>query len=153
MNIRIFEDEFLVDVSIDQVFDFFSKAENLEKITPPFLKFKIMTKKPINLKQGTIIDYKLNLRKVPFKWKTKITAWDPPYKFEDTQVKGPYKQWIHTHTFKQTEIGTMIKDRIEYRSPGWIFEPIINKLFVRPDIEKIFKYRREQFQRYFNSAS
>ena len=105
------------------------------------------------MKEGSQIDYKLKLRKVPFKWKTKITTWEPPHKFEDTQIKGPYTLWIHTHTFTETDKGTLIKDTIKYKTPGWIFEPIIHKLFVKPDIEKIFKFRRKEFEKYFNTAS
>jgi ligand-binding SRPBCC domain-containing protein len=134
--------EMKIDAPIDEVFDFFSQAANLEKITPPWLKFKILTSEPIKMEVGTLIDYRLSLYGFPVNWKTKITHWDPPHRFIDSQLKGPYKQWIHEHSFSEVEGGCLMKDRVEYQIHGWIVNSLINYLFVRKDIEKFFSFRK-----------
>jgi ligand-binding SRPBCC domain-containing protein len=100
LNYHILKRETIINESIDAVFDFFSKAENLNHITPPELGFKIITQLPIDMKKGTIIDYKIKLNGFPFKWKTEITNWDPPFYFEDTQIRGPYKMWCTNIYFR-----------------------------------------------------
>ena len=127
----------------EEIFPFFSDARNLETITPSFLQFNVLTPGPIDMKSGAIIDYKLKVRGLPIKWRTKIQAFDPPRMFVDDQVKGPYKRWHHTHTFEPTPdgTGTIAKDRVEYEPPGWIFKPMINYLFVQRDVKMIFEHR------------
>jgi len=131
----------IIDKPIDEVFDFFSKAENLNKITPPELSFNILTPLPINMKAGTLIDYKINLKGIPMKWKTKISVWEPPYRFVDEQLKGPYVKWIHEHKFEAVGNKTKMTDTVEYLSPGWILEPLVNMIFVEKEVRKIFSYR------------
>ncbi|MEY5046665.1 MAG: hypothetical protein RLZZ175_24 [Bacteroidota bacterium] len=138
---HIFEKTTVINRPLSEVFEFFSKAENLEKLTPSFLNFKILTPQPIAMYAGTLIDYQIKLNGIPFKWRTKITHWEPPYKFRDEQLKGPYKQWIHTHTFEEKDGKTHMTDRIEYLSPGWFLEPLIDKLYIRGNVEKIFNHR------------
>jgi len=92
-----------LNLPIEQVFDFFADAGNLERITPPELNFKITTTQPIDTKKGTLIDYQLKLRGLPIKWQTIISEWNPPYVFVDEALKSPYKQWIHRHTFTRIE--------------------------------------------------
>jgi len=133
-----------------EVFDFFSRAENLETITPPELEFQILTPGPIELRQGTLIDYRLRLNGIPMKWRTEITVWNPPYEFEDTQLSGPYKQWIHRHRF--TENGpdsTLMEDEVRYRLP---LEPLgdIVQFLIAGQIEKIFRYRQETISKIFS---
>lgn len=147
--IRNITREILIKHSIDAVFDFFSKAENLNLITPPDLSFKIITPLPVEMKNGTIIDYKIKLNGLPFSWKTEITAWEPPFRFVDTQLKGPYKVWIHEHTFTETPQGTVIKDSVDYLPKGWIAEPLIHNLFVRKRLEYIFDYRQKKLSLIF----
>lgn len=135
--------ELTLDLPIAQVFDFFADAGNLERITPPELNFNIITPRPIDIKQGTLIDYKLKMRGIPMKWRTEISVWEPPFRFVDQQLRGPYSQWIHTHTF--TEISpsqTLMEDEVRYRLP---FEPLgdIAHFFVKSELAYIFDYRQK----------
>ncbi|MFZ1702613.1 MAG: SRPBCC family protein [Pyrinomonadaceae bacterium] len=132
-----------LDVPRDQAFAFFADAGNLEQITPPELGFHIITSQPIDIQRGTLIDYRLNMRGIPIKWRTEISVWEPPFRFVDQQLRGPYSQWIHTHTF--TELGsgaTRIDDEVRYRLP---LEPLgdLAHFFVRKELEYIFDYRQE----------
>ena len=127
----------------EQVFEFFSDAGNLERITPRELRFHIVTPQPLELQKGALIDYKLRLRGLPLTWRTEISVWDPPNEFVDRQLSGPYSQWIHRHTF--TEIGpgkTLIEDEVRYRLP---LEPLgdLAHFVVRRELEYIFDFRQK----------
>ena len=131
-----------LDLPIAEVFDFFADAGNLERITPPELNFHIVTPRPIDIKQGTLIDYQLKLRGIPMKWRTEISVWEPPFRFVDQQLRGPYRQWIHTHT--STELSptqTLTEDEVRYSLP---FEPFgdIANYFVKGELAYIFDYRQ-----------
>lgn len=127
--------------SREEVFEFFSAARNLEQITPPLLNFHVLTPEPIPMKEGTLIDYKLKVRGLPMKWRTKITRWNPPYQFADVQLKGPYKMWDHTHTFLEEDGGTRMIDEVIYELPFGPLGDIVHALMVRSDVEEIFRYR------------
>ncbi len=131
----------LLPVPRATLFQFFSDAFQLERITPPWLKFKVLTPAPIDIKAGTLIDYRLSLRLVPIRWRTEISTWNPPVSFTDRQLKGPYRLWEHLHTFEEVEGGTLAIDQVKYRVLGG---GIVNALFVRPDLLKIFQYRRDR---------
>ena len=139
----------VIKKNIEQLFDFFSKAENLNIITPPILGFKIITPLPVEMKKGTIIDYKIKLNGIPFRWRTEITKWDPPCFFEDTQIWGPYKMWIHEHRFEEKDGMTNMIDTVRYLSPGGIFEFIPHYLIVKKKVEFIFNYREKIFNELF----
>lgn len=144
-----FQTETIFQKPIEKIFSFFSKAENLEVITPPHLKFKILTPLPIEMKKGALIEYQLKIYYIPFRWITKITAWEPPHRFVDVQLKGPYRRWIHEHIFEEIESGTKMTDIVEYAVPGGILAPMINLLFVKRDIQKIFSFREQKCQELF----
>ncbi len=132
-----------LDPPIEEVFEFFSNAVNLEKITPPELNFQITTPQPIDIKKDTLIDYKLKLRGIPISWQTIISEWNPPYSFTDEALKSPYKQWIHRHTFAENEAGrTDIIDEVRYRLP---FEPFGDLMhwYVRGELDYIFDFRQK----------
>lgn len=128
---------------IDEVFAFFSRAENLEAITPPWLRFTILTPTPIPMRAGTLIEYRLRLRGWPVRWTTRIAVWEPPRRFVDEQVRGPYRRWVHAHTFERRDGGTLARDRVEYDPPGG---PLVHRLFVRPEVERIFAYRQRRLR-------
>lgn len=131
-----------VPTPVDELFPFFADAHNLESITPDMLGFEVLTPRPIAMKAGTLIDYRLRVRGVPIRWKTEITVWDPPRRFVDQQLKGPYERWHHTHTFRPTpDGGTLCIDRVEYRPIGGPLAPIANALVVQRDVMGIFKHR------------
>lgn len=133
---------FTVDLPRKEVFDFFAEAKNLEQITPPELNFHIVTPS-IELKHGTLIDYRLKLYGLPITWKTEISVWNPPHSFTDRALKSPYKKWIHRHTFQElSETKTSVEDEVRYRLP---FEPLgeIAHWFVRRELEKIFDFREK----------
>ncbi len=134
----------LVSRPPDLVFDFFGNAHNLELLTPPFLRFEILTPDPIILREGAIIDYRLRLRGIPVRWRTEITAWEPPHRFVDIQARGPYRWWIHEHTFAARGAATEMTDRVSY---GVLGGDIIHRLFVAPDLRRIFEYRAQQIGR------
>ncbi len=124
-----------------EVFKFFADARNLERITPKELNFQIITPHPIDIANGTLIDYRLKLRGFPITWKTEITQWNPPFDFVDTALKSPYRQWIHLHTFEEGPGGeTIMTDLVRYRLP---LEPLgdIAHFLVRRELENIFDYR------------
>jgi ligand-binding SRPBCC domain-containing protein len=135
---------------IDEVFDFFADAMNLERITPPLLKFHVVTPPPIEMRQGALIDYRLKLRGFPMRWRTEIAEWDPPHRFVDNQLRGPYRQWRHLHTFEPTDTGTLVKDRVQYRVPGG---PLVHQLIVKRDVLAIFEYRQRVLAEIFPAKS
>lgn len=121
-----------------EVFAFFSDAGNLERLTPPWLGFEILTPRPIAMRPGARIDYRLKIHGLPIRWKTEITAWDPPRQFVDEQLSGPYRLWHHTHTFIEEGDGTRVVDRVRYAMFGGRF---VHKLFVERDVRTIFAFR------------
>ena len=134
----------------DRVFDFFADARNLEAITPPFLRFQIVTPTPIALRAGTLIDYRLRLFGLPLGWRTEIESYDPPRGFVDRQLRGPYALWHHTHTFapltddRGVVAATEMTDVVRYAIGRGMLGVAAEKLFVRRTLERIFDYRRDR---------
>jgi ligand-binding SRPBCC domain-containing protein len=141
--------ELRVPHPLSVVFDFFSRAENLEKLTPPWMRFRILTPPPIEMKEGAAIAYALRVRGIPLRWISKIERWNPPFEFIDVQVKGPYKFWRHTHRFSEVEGGTSIVDIVHYALPFGPLGRLIHRLQVARDLAKIFDYRARQVQALF----
>jgi ligand-binding SRPBCC domain-containing protein len=137
---RIDREQWL-DRPIDEVFAFFSDAANLEAITPSWLRFSVITSAPIPMDTGTLIEYRLRWRGLPLRWATLIEAWEPPRRFVDTQLRGPYLLWHHMHTFESRRDGTLIRDLVYYRLPlGWL-GAALHRLGIRRDLEAIFDHR------------
>jgi len=131
-----------VEVPVEQAFDFYGDALNLEPLTPPWLHFEVTTPGQIRMQPGTLLDYKLRLHGFPVRWQTRIETWDRPTGFVDTQLKGPYSLWEHTHTFEPDgEEATVIRDRVRYAIPFGPLGALAHWLFVRRDLERIFDYR------------
>lgn len=143
MKIFTFTSEVWVPKLPTEVFPFFSDARNLETLTPPWLNFEVLTPEPIHMTAGTRIDYRLQVHGLPLRWQSEITAWEPPYRFVDEQREGPYKLWIHEHSFEERQGNTLARDRVRYAVPGGA---IVNSLFVARDVRKIFDFRKRQMQ-------
>jgi ligand-binding SRPBCC domain-containing protein len=123
---------------LDEVFDFFAQARNLDRITPPALRFEILTSGELEMEAGLLIDYRLRLHGLPLRWRSRISDWEPPHRFVDEQVLGPYSRWVHEHRFAAGEGGTWVRDRVRFRSP---LDLIAHPLLVRKDVLDIFAYR------------
>jgi len=149
MKIREYQCELWLPLSPEQLFPFFADAANLDAITPPWLHFRIVTPAPILMREGALIDYRLRVRGLPMGWRTRINVWEPPGRFEDEQVRGPYRQWIHEHTFEARDGGTLARDRVRYAAPlDWL----VHGWLVRPDIERIFSYRSEMLRKRYPTS-
>lgn len=130
----------------ERVFPFFGDAANLDRITPPSLRFRILTPCPIEMRRGALIDYALRVRGVPVRWRTEITAWDPPRGFTDEQIRGPYRWWRHHHVFDAADSGTRMTDTVEYGVPGgWL----VHEALVRRDVGAIFRFREREIRAVF----
>jgi ligand-binding SRPBCC domain-containing protein len=143
-------DELWLPRPISEVFPFFAEAANLEKLTPPWLKFSVVTPGPIVMQKGALIDYRIGVHGLPIRWRTEILEWDPPLRFVDLQLKGPYTLWHHTHTFAERDGGTVCSDDVRYRPFGGA---LIQLLFVRRDVERIFAFRRQRLRELFGSQT
>lgn len=138
--------EQFVEAPRDKVFAFFSDACELERLTPPWLKFSVLTPAPIDLHPGRLIDYKLRVHGIPLRWQSRIETWEPPHRFSDFQVRGPYRLWNHLHTFEEVDDGTLCLDEVEYAFWGG---KLVHNLFVRRDLERIFAYRSRVLREVF----
>ena len=133
---------------LEQVFQFFSAAQNLEQLTPPFLKFHI-TRTPPRIEAGAQIEYKLRVHGFPIRWLTIIDKWEPPFLFVDVQAKGPYKLWHHTHRFRSVNGGSSIEDHVRYSLPFGMLGRVAHRLMVRSDVETIFRFRDQKIREIF----
>ncbi len=134
-----------------EVFAFFSDAHNLERLTPDFLRFRILTPGPILMKPGTLIDYELRLHGLPIRWRTRIEEFVPNSHFVDVQLSGPYKSWRHLHEFEDFPIGTQMRDHVEYELPFGFIGTIAHQLFVRSSLNRIFDHRARSIKQFFSS--
>ena len=151
MHVRthLFECKLWLPAPRETVFPFFADARNLEILTPPWLNFHILTPGEIPMRAGALIDYRLRIHGIPVRWRTEITAWNPPLGFEDEQRRGPYRLWRHTHSFLEKDGGTLCNDRVEYAVLGGA---LMDRLFVRRDVETIFNYRSVALKNHFGGG-
>ena len=139
--------EMAIDLPREQVFNFFSDAMQLERITPPLLRFSVLTPQPIQMRPGLLLDYRLQIRRIPIFWRTEISVWEPPFRFVDQQLRGPYKRWYHEHTFEEVDGQTIVRDEVHYIPRGG---RLIHKFLVKPDLEKIFRFRQDKLSDIFD---
>ena len=138
---------------LEDVFQFFSDAHNLEQITPPWLHFKILDQSTDQIGRGTVFDYKIRIRGLPIKWRSLITQWNKGSDFVDVQIKGPYRVWHHTHRFFEYRNGTWIEDEIYYKPPVIPFISILIDAFVNRDVRVIFDYRQKTIEKIFKQKN
>jgi ligand-binding SRPBCC domain-containing protein len=150
MTESVYHTELWLPGSRPEVFTFFADPANLEAITPPWLNFVTLTPLPLQMRAGALIDYRLRIHGIPLRWRTEITVWEPPGRFVDEQKRGPYRLWIHEHRFEERDCGTLMTDHVRYRAPGGA---LIERLFVRRDIESIFAHRRQKLRETFAPAA
>jgi ligand-binding SRPBCC domain-containing protein len=141
MRIHVLDTSERLDRPPEEVFPFFADAFNLEAITPPWLRFQVATRAPVDMAAGTLLEYRLRLHGLPIRWLTRIGAWEPPRRFVDVQLRGPYRLWHHTHTFEPDGDGTLMRDRVRYALPlGPLGE--LAHVAVRRDLRRIFAFRQ-----------
>jgi ligand-binding SRPBCC domain-containing protein len=133
--------EQLVRRPLEETFAFFARAHNLQAITPPWLRFEVLTPEPIAMRTGTTIDYRLRLRGVPIRWTALIADWEEERAFTDLQIRGPYRVWHHRHEFEPRPEGTLVRDHVRYVLPLGPLGDLAHRLLVRRDVERIFDYR------------
>lgn len=142
----------VINRPLKEVFAFFECPENLSLITPPSLGFMILTPQPVDMREGALIEYTYKLHGIPMHWTAMITDYDPPHRFVDVQIKGPYRYWHHTHIFEEIEEGTKITDEVKYILPFGVLGRLINGLTVERDLRDIFDYRKKVIEEYFADA-
>jgi ligand-binding SRPBCC domain-containing protein len=130
----------------ERLFEFFSDAFQLETLTPPWLRFSVLTPAPIRIEAGTLIDYGLRLHGLPLRWQSRIEVWEPPLRFVDVQTRGPYRRWRHEHLFEAIGDGTLCRDLVDYAVFGG---RLLNALLVRRDLLKIFAFRQQRLRELF----
>lgn len=135
-----------VEVSAERAFAVFGDALNLEPMTPPWLHFELTSPEKVEIGAGALLDYRMRLHGVPIKWRTLIETWEPPFRFQDRQLRGPYKLWEHTHLFEPVgENACVVHDKVHYAIPLGPLGRLARVLFVRRDLERIFDFRRDAF--------
>jgi ligand-binding SRPBCC domain-containing protein len=139
-----------LDAPLADVFPFFADARNLEALTPPFLRFEVLTPGAIQMRAGALIDYRLRVHGLPLRWQSEITAWEPPHRFVDEQRRGPYRAWRHEHRFAAEEGGTRVEEEVSYAVLGGA---LVDALFVKRDLQRIFAFRREALLAAFPTRS
>jgi ligand-binding SRPBCC domain-containing protein len=143
MRLHLLEREQLVAAPLHEVFTFFAHARNLERITPPWLRFTVLTPEPIELTLGSRIAYRLRVHGVPLRWISRIDEWEPGRSFVDRQLRGPYRLWEHRHEFSAMNGSTVVRDRVRYALPLGPLGTLAHATVVRRDLERIFDFRRD----------
>jgi ligand-binding SRPBCC domain-containing protein len=149
MKVYTLRREQLLPRTLDEVFSFFERPENLEAITPPWLHFKMITPTPVHIKQGSIFDYTMRVRGISMHWASLVTEYNPPHSFVDQQIRGPYEYWYNTHRFKETDEGTHIIEEIRYIMPFGLLGRAVHGLMVAQDLQEIFDYRQMAIEKLF----
>jgi len=148
MRLFTLETEQWFPQTLETLFPFFADAANLEQLTPPWLHFRIVSP-AVEMRAGALLDYRLRVHGIPLTWQSEITVWEPPFRFVDVQKRGPYRAWIHEHTFESRDGGTLMRDRVQYAVTGGA---LVRNLLVAPDLDKIFNFRRVRLESIFGGA-
>jgi ligand-binding SRPBCC domain-containing protein len=145
LSVHVLRREQRLAAAPEEVFPFFADAHNREAITPPWLGFRVVTPRPIDMRPGALIEYRLKLHALPLRWRTRIAVWDPPRRFVDVQLSGPYLLWHHTHDFEPAPggDGTLMRDTVRYALPFGPLGSLAHRLLVRRDLAAIFDFRQD----------
>jgi ligand-binding SRPBCC domain-containing protein len=150
------EREQVIPVGLSRVFEFFADAGNLESITPPWLNFQIRTPRPIEMRQGALIEYTIRWGVFPLEWRTEIREWHPPHRFVDVQLVGPYRLWHHLHEFESIEVNghaaTRMRDVVHYALPATGMSWLAHRALVKRDLQRIFDYRYARIEEIFGAV-
>jgi ligand-binding SRPBCC domain-containing protein len=146
VRLHLLRREQLLPFPLDEVFAFFAEARNLERLTPPLLGFEVIGDEPIEMRAGTLIEYRLRLHGLRVDWLTRIEEWEPGVRFVDQQLAGPYRLWHHTHSFEQCGDSTLMRDTVRYALPLWPLGELALPI-VRRDLDRIFDFRRDNVER------
>jgi ligand-binding SRPBCC domain-containing protein len=152
LRLHTLRQEQWINLPVEKVFAFFADAHNLETITPPWLGFRILSVTSSSVSNGTQIRYRLRLHGLPIRWLTEIRRWDPPFKFVDVQLSGPYRIWHHTHRFEAHGDRTKMIDVVRYVLPFGFVGQIVHTLMVRSEVGRIFDYRRQRIGELFGQS-
>lgn len=134
-------------------FAFFERPENLQALLPPTLNFEILTPKPLEMRAGALFDYSFRLHNIPVRWTTLIVTYEPPHRFVEVQLRGPFSFWHHTHSFRESNNATEVVDEIRYGMRCRMLGKIAHALFVRRDLEWIFDYRAKAIEMMFTECA
>lgn len=140
----------LLPGSLAEVFAFFKNPRNLERITPPWLGFRITSATDEAVREGTRIAYRLSLHGIPLRWESRIAEYEKDSHFADEQLRGPYARWYHRHTFRAVPGGVEMTDDVEYRLPFGPLGRLVHWLVVRHQLRAIFHYRTAAIVRQFS---
>jgi hypothetical protein len=138
--------------SLHEVFEFFERPENLPRITPPWLGFRILTPAPLTMRCGLMIDYTVRVLGMPTHWRSQIAEYDFPHGFRDVQVIGPYRLWDHRHRFRRESGGTLIEDFVVYEPPLGLLGAVVDALMIRRRLAAIFEYRRRRIEEFLGAG-
>lgn len=153
MHVYKLECEMLIETSLQETFAFFQDPYNLKKITPPWMRFEVISKDRVEMKKGADIEYRIRWMGLPMYWKTVISEYEPPFLFVDEQAKGPYALWRHRHTFSASPAGARVGDHLEYALPlGWLGR-LAHNVVVGRQFREIFAYRQEQLAKIFDGKA
>jgi len=156
VRIHLLEREQWIPRPLKKVFPFFERPENLALITPPWMGFELLSPSPVAMAEGRLIDYRIRIKGMPVRWCSLISSYEPPHRFVDKQVIGPYAYWSHLHRFRSHGNKTCILDRVRYALPRWLVGPAgraVHGGFVRPALEEIFDFRAAVFERLYGATT
>lgn len=133
----------------EEVFSFFADPRNLAVVTPRRLGFRLLSPPPPALEAGAVFDCRIRWLGLPLRWRTLIREYDPPFRFVDVQVRGPYARWEHRHVFREEPGGTWVEDRLTYRLPLGALGRVLHALCVRRQLERLFGHRARRLAERF----
>ena len=150
---HVLERRQVVPGQLADVFAYFESPRNLEAITPPWLRFEVVHTTDESMRLGTEIEFRLTWQRVPMKWRSRISEYEPGASFADEMIRGPYRRWYHRHLFRPTEGGIEMVDVVEYELPLGPFGRLTHTLLVRAQLEAIFDYRYASISAHFGAAA